>query len=248
MEPVADLGGRRGVRRSVNICLPIVLGAAGLGLAACGGATGPLSSSVPSSSVASSTPSSAPASTAQAGTTSTTKAKATTTTKAAVTTTTSGQPTTTTSAAGALGRCHTSQLAARVVRTGAATGSVGQTIAFTNDSSSACTLYGYPGLLMLNTKGQPLPTEVHRGSSATVQPETPTTVTLDPGHSASFALGYADATGFPGQSCPTSARLEITPPNTFHQLVISDQLNPFGPCGKITVSPVYPGTGRQPGT
>jgi hypothetical protein len=239
------------VRRSVSICLPIVLGAVALSLSACGGTTRPSTSSVPSSSVPSSTPSSAPASTAKAaGTTSTTKAKpTTTTTKAATTTTTSGQATTTTSVSGAaLGRCHTSQLGARLVHTGAAAGSVGQTIAFTNNSSSACTLYGYPGLLMLNAKGQPLPTQVHRGSSATVHPEAPSTVTLDPGQSASFALGYADATGYPGQHCPASASLEVTPPNTFHQLVISDHLNPYGPCGNITVSPVYPGTGPQPGT
>ncbi|HZD66193.1 MAG TPA: DUF4232 domain-containing protein [Acidimicrobiales bacterium] len=143
-------------------------------------------------------------------------------------------------------RCHTAQLSAQVVRRGAATGHVGQTIALRNVSSLACTLYGYPGLLMLDAADRPLMTRVNRGTSYVVHAQTPATVTLAPGGAASFALGYRNATGYPGSRCPTSARLEVTPPNATHHLVIPDRLSPYGPCGRITVSPVYPGTGPQP--
>ncbi|MGH9058832.1 MAG: DUF4232 domain-containing protein [Acidimicrobiales bacterium] len=130
--------------------------------------------------------------------------------------------------------------------TGAATGHVGQVITFRNTSSTPCTLEGYPGLGMLDAQGHAIATKVSRGTSYIVHAQKPALVTVAPGGKASFALGYTDATGYSGMHCPSSSSLEVTPPNAYHHLVISDHLSPYGPCGKITVSPVYPGSGRQP--
>jgi hypothetical protein len=143
------------------------------------------------------------------------------------------------------GGCGAAELSAFVVRSGVAAGSVGQTIALRNTSPRSCTLYGYPGLVMLGPAGQPLPTHVERGSSTTVRPEQPATVLLASGADASFALGFSDGTGFHG-GCPASARLEVTAPNAYGAMTLSDRLDAYGPCGAITVSPVYPGTGEQP--
>lgn len=119
-----------------------------------------------------------------------------------------------------------------------AAGHVGGTFTFRNISSSTCTLFGYPGMLMLNSSGAAIHTEVVRGSSVVVPAISPTTVTLHPSRPASFFFGYADVpTG--SQTCPASTRVEITPPNAFGHLIIAANLSPCG--GVITVSPVVAG-------
>jgi hypothetical protein len=150
-------------------------------------------------------------------------------------------------AGGAVHRCYTTQLVAKPGPANAAAGSIGQTVSLRNTSASACTMSGYPGMLMLSASGHPLATEVHRGASVTVRSRPVRVVTLAPGHSALFDIGYGDATGFANARCPTSARVEITPPNDFAHLTISWRLQPYGGsirhlvCGLINVSPVYTG-------
>jgi hypothetical protein len=144
-------------------------------------------------------------------------------------------------------RCLTAELVARPGQGGVAAGSVGDVVHFTNVSHHRCTLHGYPGLQMLNAAGRPIVTDVHRGSSVTVSARPVGLVTLAPGGKASFELGYADATGFGSETCPTSTRIEITPPNDYRPLTIAWRIQPFGGdiphlrCGEITVSPVYAG-------
>jgi hypothetical protein len=145
-------------------------------------------------------------------------------------------------------RCLVAQLAVKPGAGGGAAGSIGQTVHFTNTSDRSCTLSGYPGLQMLNGAGRPIATEVHRGASVTVPSRPVSLVTLAPGGEASFDLGYADATGFGNEQCPTSARVQITPPNDYGHLTISWRLQPYGgdiphlECGLIDVSPVFAGS------
>jgi hypothetical protein len=124
---------------------------------------------------------------------------------------------------------------------------------FQNRSAVTCTLYGFPGLQMLDAQGRPIPTRVNWGSDYVVRPEKPALVTLGPGDQASFVLGYST----PGNlTCPASSQLEVTPPNETQSLVIAFQMAPAEPdadglnlqCGRVTVSPVYAGTGGQPGS
>jgi hypothetical protein len=146
-----------------------------------------------------------------------------------------------------VGRCLTSELTVKPGQENGAAGSIGQTVHFTNVSHATCTLEGYPGMLMLNAAGKPLATEVHRGASVTVAPLPVRLVILEPGHEASFNLGYADATGYGNEKCPTSARVEVTPPNDYSHLTIAWMLQPYGGdiphlvCGEINVSPVFAG-------
>jgi hypothetical protein len=139
-------------------------------------------------------------------------------------------------------RCHVTGLSATIGAYGVATGHVGATITFTNTSTSACTLDGYPGLGLIGATGQALATTVHRGTSYTVPAIAPRSVTLEPGQEASFLIGYNDATGFSGETCPSSTQVEITPPNAYGHLTIAAHIGAYGPCGAVTVSPVFPGT------
>jgi hypothetical protein len=146
-----------------------------------------------------------------------------------------------------LSRCLNTQLAVKPGQSNGAAGSIGQVVHFTNVSHAACTLEGYPGMQMLDGAGRPLATEVHRGSSVTVQARPVRLVTLLAGGQASFELGYADATGFGDEHCPSSTRIEVTPPDDFRSLTIAWRLQPYGgdiphlECGEITVSPVFAG-------
>ncbi len=149
--------------------------------------------------------------------------------------------------ASAPSRCKVSQLSVHLGQSSGAAGSVGQSVHFTNSSSTSCTLSGYPGMLMLNAAGRPLATHVRRGASATV-PQIPLhLVTVLPGGRASFDLGYAAQTGYGNLHCPTSSTVEITPPNAFSHFTIAWKLQPYGGtvqhlrCGVINVSPVYAG-------
>ncbi len=144
-------------------------------------------------------------------------------------------------------RCYSSQLAVTPGQAQGAAGSVGQTVQLRNLAHVTCTLEGYPGMLLLNGAGHALPTVVHRGASVTVSARAVSLVTLAPGQSAAFDIGYASATGYGNKRCPTSTRVEITPPNDFAPLTINWRLQPFGGtiqqlrCGLINVSPVYAG-------
>lgn len=181
-------------------------------------------------------------------TTSTTTTTAPATTAAPTTTstsTTTGAPTTTratTTTVAALRTCVPAQLTVIAGGSQGAAGHLGRQYQLQNSSSSPCSLHGYPGLGLLDASGKPMVTTVVR------QPGRPIpTVTLGAGGSAYFTAFWADATGFPGASCPASASLEITPPNDTMQVKVSGPggvIQAYGgttehlQCGTITVTPV----------
>lgn len=149
-------------------------------------------------------------------------------------------------AAALAARCHSSQLAVRQISSGGAAGHVGAEVFFQNHGAAPCTLYGYPGLQMLAASGRPLPTEVQRGIAYTVPSVGVRRVTLRPGASAAFDVGWADQTGYGRDKCPTSSRVEVTPPDAFRTITISWHIEPYGGasiehlrCGEVTVSAVF---------
>ena len=142
---------------------------------------------------------------------------------------------------GAGGRCLTSQLSVRLVQIQGAAGSVTRTYEFTNEGATACTLYGYPGFQLLGPNGQKLSTTVAR----TPAPES--SVTLVSGGHAWFTMQYPNRAGYGNLSCPTSAKLEVTPPNAYDFLTVAGQagtIQAYGgtttnlACGTIRVQPV----------
>ena len=139
----------------------------------------------------------------------------------------------------ALGRCRSGQLTLSIVSTNGGAGTLEVILAFHNTGTTACTLYGYPGAQMLAASGAPLPTTVIRGGTPLFTAGQPTLVTLAAGGTASFNLGYSDVPSGTATSCPLASRLEVTPPNAYHFLVISATLEACR--GQLTVSPVYRG-------
>ena len=148
--------------------------------------------------------------------------------------------------------CRIEQLSVRWTPAGVALGHAAVQFTFRNTSGASCTLFGFPGLQLLDARGASLPTYVNWGHDYIVQPETPTLVTLPPDGEASFLLGYTDDPGRFGLTCPISTQVAITPPNETRSLVIPFQFAGADPdpvtgrlkCGAFAVSPVYPGTSR----
>ncbi len=132
-------------------------------------------------------------------------------------------------------RCLTRQLSVRQVSSDVAVGHVMETYAFTNISSSTCTLYGYPGFDLFDANNRPL-----KGVDVIWSKNyTPKRVTLAPGSQASFMIRYANSTGYPGKVCPTSAKIEVTAPNTYNYFTLREHIKPCG--NQVSVTPVQKG-------
>lgn len=134
--------------------------------------------------------------------------------------------------------CQTNQLSVRRVKEETGLGNVGVTYAFTNTGSSVCTLKGYPGFELLDTKGQKLKgVRVNWSEGTYFQKDMPPQqVTLAPGTQALFQIAYNNGTQYPGQSCPESTKVEITPPNAYQHFTLPEHIQTCW--GKIEVTPV----------
>ncbi|WP_375469836.1 DUF4232 domain-containing protein [uncultured Nostoc sp.] len=137
-------------------------------------------------------------------------------------------------------RCQTEQLSVRRVSGDAGVGNVAIIYAFTNNGSSPCNLYGYPGFALLNSKNQPLKgvNVIRSQSTYFLSKQSPQRVTLAPGGQASFEIAY-NHTRSTGQSCPTSVKVQITPPNAYHHFTLPAKIDAC--TGKVRVTPVRAG-------
>jgi hypothetical protein len=111
-----------------------------------------------------------------------------------------------------------------------------QIVSLSNTGPGVCTLYGFPGLGLLNGAGQSVPLVVTRAASAGFAfPAIPeTTVTLTPGgEPAAFGMEWIN-----GQSSGTYS-LQVTPPNDTGYLVVPNQIDYFAD-NQVTVTPVAP--------
>ena len=169
--------------------------------------------------------------------TTTTGAGPTTPTTSASASTTSSHPATSTTAAGPT-RCATSALSGSVVGSSGAAGTIETSVALKSTAPGTCVLGGYPGLQLLGAGGAALPTTVVRKGSYSFTSMAPTTVTVASGQSVYFNIGYSDVPVGSETTCPTSASLEVTPPNAYDHLVVAATLAPCGG-GSLTVSPVF---------
>ena len=148
--------------------------------------------------------------------------------------------------------CLTKNLAAEIGVANVAMGHVGQEIRFKNRSTQSCTMLGYPRLAMLNVAGGALPTHLTFGSDYIVPVLHVRVVTLAPGGVAGFLVGYENATGYSGVTCPTSHAIKIYPPHNTRAILVNWHLAPYGGsvsalrCGQLTVSPVAPVNELQP--
>ncbi len=175
-----------------------------------------------SSGTASSTITSTSATSRSTGSTATTRA--------------SGSSSTSSTSAGPV-RCPTTGLGGSVGASNGAAGTIETTVVLHNVSSATCVLGGYPGLLMLGTGGTALPTKVVRKGAYPFTSQPPVTVTLAPGETTSFNIGYSDVPVGGETSCPSSVALEVTPPGAYDHLTFPAALAPCAQ-GTLVVSPV----------
>ena len=117
-------------------------------------------------------------------------------------------------------------------------------------SAHACTLVGYPAVVLVGADGQLLPTQATPATSgAYLFPAVvPHHVALAPGDVATFMLGYGDNPSGAGLSepyavaCPVASAVRVILPGTheFGTAIVS-----IAPCeGLVQVSPIVPGADR----
>jgi Protein of unknown function (DUF4232) len=137
-------------------------------------------------------------------------------------------------------RCHENQLSVRHVGEDAAMGGVRTTdFAFTNTSSSPCTLKGYPRFEVLNRSGRLVRGGLAARGLTRLGDEAkapPRLVTIEPGKTATFQVYYnAGGAGYMGKPCPTYRKVKITAPGTKRGFVLREELQL---CSSLEVSPV----------
>ncbi len=111
--------------------------------------------------------------------------------------------------------CATADLRLSVGTSQGAAGTIYTNIDFTNESSSACFVEGYPGVSLVSA-GSDAGSQI--GADAKRDPVTPVrAVTLAPGQTAHAVLGVAEAGNFPASKCnPVTAHwLKVFPPDQF---------------------------------
>jgi hypothetical protein len=140
----------------------------------------------------------------------------------------------------AVTRCYTNQLAVYRDTGNSGAGHVGVYFRLHNRSPRACTLFGYPGVQLLDGRGQYLHTVLHWGVGYLSGNQARRLVYLRPGGDAFFLLEWVHIPS-PGQTCPHAPALLITPPNTYRSIRVSMTPGYVDACGGIlNAGPVEP--------
>jgi hypothetical protein len=135
-------------------------------------------------------------------------------------------------------RCHTSELRASVGRNDPGAGQENFPLVLTNTSQRTCTLRGFPGAAFLDASGKQLGPDPKRSS------QTPTTVTLAPGRSASAGMTFSNPE-VSGAKSATPASLLITPPDEKASLKVKwtqGDVPVSGNASSVSLTVVRPGT------
>ncbi len=181
--------------------------------------------------------------TSSSSSSSTSTSRASTTTTSATATTGTGASTTAapSSTTVATATCQPSQLNIALFGSEGAAGTIELTFFLTNTSTMLCAMHGYPGMELVDATGGNLATVVTRGGGLTFENVAVTDVSLAPGQTAYFNLGYGDVP-VGTTSCSVASQVEITPPNdTSFAVVPVPQINACGG-GALHVSPVFAST------
>ncbi len=129
-------------------------------------------------------------------------------------------------------RCQTSQLSVNRISDNASAGHQDVEFAFTNISGETCSLYGYPGMALLDANNNSLNVNIQQGGNNKAQQ-----FTLSNREKAYFDLRYANKGNFYGvKQCPPDvSKAKITPPNADDSLTITDKEYP---CTDAVISPL----------
>lgn len=132
-------------------------------------------------------------------------------------------------------RCHTSMLTGSLQNAEAGAGQRYAELVLRNTSNETCTLYGYGGMQLVDSSGQPLPTTMER----TPNPG-PKLITLAPGQTASATLHWTavphDGEPTDGPCQPTPVSAQVIPPDETDALAVAWNLGPVCGFGAINNS------------
>jgi hypothetical protein len=112
--------------------------------------------------------------------------------------------------------CGNSSLKVTNTPTEGATGHGSVILLFHNISSSACTIYGYPGLDALNSSGHTIAPATRTLHGFAGGPKSETTVTVQPTSFASAIVEWMNFNPKTSGSCTFSKSIATTPANTSH--------------------------------
>ena len=116
-------------------------------------------------------------------------------------------------------------------------GTRGFIVTLTNVSNHSVSLYGYPGLQLLNAKKQPLPTRTLWGKSYFDRNQAKSLIVLSPGETASADISFG-VYGTPSNSV-LAYYLQVTPPNCYSHFTLKI---PHGPAlvylHQVSVTPM----------
>jgi hypothetical protein len=121
-------------------------------------------------------------------------------------------------------RCYLGDLSAGLHGYQIEMGTRGFLLTLTNISNHSCTLYGYPGLQLLDAQKRPLPTKTQWGMSYFDRNQVKSLIVLSPGETASADISY----GVYGTAANSVLAycLEVTPPNRYGHFILKI---PHGP-------------------
>jgi hypothetical protein len=186
-----------------------------------------------------------PTQTTTTGTTTTGTTTTGTTTTGTSTTSTTGGSSIPPSASGGSTECVAADLKPSFLGTNGAAGTIAVGFALTNISSSTCTTYGWPGVLLLSSTDQALPTNAVRSSSDLLGSTPASNISLAPGQKASFRMIASDFASGNTASCPDATDLQIIAPNDTATLKVAIS-GGIPACGRATLSPMMVGTSAWP--
>ena len=118
-------------------------------------------------------------------------------------------------------------------------GGVDLAINFTNTTSAACTLYGYPGVSLVSSSHAQIGLAAKRTTTAPAE-----VVTLAPGATGHAQLQIADALNFPTSTCGPvqAADLRVYPPGQTAAVFLPDRSQGCAqPAQILFIGPVQPG-------
>ena len=129
----------------------------------------------------------------------------------------------------AITRCHASQLAlALETQPARPMNQPSDFFRYANNSSSTCTLFGYPGIESFDANGTPINTTTSHGGGFMVPFDPgPNLVTLAPDGSAYAAVSWSTNPVPPATACPTPTTVESYPPNDYSAITVPVPV-PFG--------------------
>jgi Domain of unknown function (DUF4232) len=139
------------------------------------------------------------------------------------------------SAPSGLHRCHTADLTGHVEGHGAGSGQRYAALGLTNRTGTPCTVYGYPGLQLVDGTGAVKPTTVDRDRATG-----PTTLLVAPGQTVWAVLHWTviPADDEAADHCaPDPKQLRVIPPDETTQLSMPFDYDAICQHGHLTVGP-----------